>query len=172
MGQPEDQHRRRHLHEPEPAAAPSRERVRRHRATASSTSGRRHHAQPQRADAVQLQQPPARARASRVSGLLGNAVSDYKSTVDGAEGVRLPRPELRLGQQHEPESDRTTISQRRLVSALRPGDARLQQLPVPDGHGPQRLDVDDSRRSGTRSSIRRSRRASSSPTRSRRSAVT
>ncbi len=53
-----------------------------------------------------------------VSGLLGNAVSDAKSTVDAAQGTRFLEPNFVSINNTSIRTSRTTIAQRRLVSAF------------------------------------------------------
>jgi TonB-linked SusC/RagA family outer membrane protein len=53
-----------------------------------------------------------------LSGLVGNSVSDQKSTVDGAEGVNFLDPNFVSINNTLTKSDRTVITQRRLVSAF------------------------------------------------------
>ena len=53
-----------------------------------------------------------------LSGLVGNAVLDQKSTVDGAEGVNFLDPNFVSINNTLTKSDRTIITQRRLVSAF------------------------------------------------------
>jgi TonB-linked SusC/RagA family outer membrane protein len=53
-----------------------------------------------------------------LSGLVGNSILDQKSTVDGAEGVNFLDPNFVSINNTLSKSDRTTITQRRLVSAF------------------------------------------------------
>ena len=152
VGLHQDQHRRRRLHEPEPDAAASRERDRRSPTAAFSTSTTTSRATSTRRR-CSTSTPHARQGpvAQRLRGQRG--LRTTKSTVDGAEGTELPRSELHLrSTTRGTKSSRTVITQRRLVSAFG-RRRRLPQLPVRDGHRPERLDVDDSGRRATRSSI-------------------
>ena len=153
VGQPQDQHRHRQLHEPEPDPAPSRERDSASRTTASSTQATTSRATSTRRRCSTSTRTRS-AKSLSISGLLGNAVSDDKSTTDALEGHQTSsiRTSSRSTTRNQ-RTSRTTIAQRRLVSAFGSATLDFKQLPVPHGHGPQRLDVDDSGRSGTRSSI-------------------
>ena len=111
------------VHEPGPDAAPSRERVRGHRQR-HSRHQRRHHAQPQRADAVQRQRASSSARVCR-SAASSATRSRHRSRRWTAR--RAPTSSIRISSRsttRRRSTSRTVITQRRLVSALRPGDAR------------------------------------------------
>ena len=60
----------------------------------------------------------ALARGLSISGLLGNAVSDAKSTVDAAQGTRFLDPNFVSINNTNIRTSRTSIAQRRLVSAF------------------------------------------------------
>ena len=127
VGQPQDATSARRLHEPEPDPAASGE-----RAAASRNGGILDQADDitrniNVADAAQLQQPSARRSSLSISGFVGNAISDQQ--VDASMRWRARTSSIRTSSRsttRRPQSSRTTIAQRRLVSALRPGDARLQ----------------------------------------------
>src|SRR5215467_5728838 len=53
-----------------------------------------------------------------ISGMLGNEILDQKSTVDGAEGTNFLDPNFISINNAQAKSDRTVITQRRLVSAF------------------------------------------------------
>ena len=78
-----------------------------------------------------------------ISGLVGNAISDFKSTTDAPEGPGFPGPELRLRQQHapsdEPHHDRAAPP----GQPLRQATLDYKRLPVRHRHRPERLDLDD-----------------------------
>jgi len=57
-------------------------------------------------------------RGLSISGMLGNEVLDQKSTVDGAEGTNFLDPNFISINNAQAKSDRTVITQRRLVSAF------------------------------------------------------
>lgn len=58
------------------------------------------------------------AKGLSISGLVGNSILDQKSTVDGAEGTNFLDPNFISINNSLSKSDRTVITQRRLVSAF------------------------------------------------------
>ena len=143
VGQPQDEHRHRRLHEPEPDSASIP------RARAGSTQlgmlenwddvTRKINAQ-----TVFNINSRSLFKGISVSGLFGNATSDYKSTADDVQGP-TSRSELRLDQQHA-HGERLLATDDRAAppgQRLRQRHVRLQPLSLPDGDGSQRLDVDD-----------------------------
>jgi TonB-linked SusC/RagA family outer membrane protein len=70
-----------------------------------------------------------------LNGLLGNATLDQKSTTDGAEGTKFLDPNFVSINNTGTKSDRTVISQRRLVSAFGSATANFRDLLYVTGTG-------------------------------------
>ncbi len=79
-----------------------------------------------------------------VSGLLGNAISDSKSTTDALLGRDFLDPNFVSINNTNLRQNKTTIAQRRLVSAFGSATFDYYAVPVLDGDGEERLDLDDS----------------------------
>jgi TonB-linked SusC/RagA family outer membrane protein len=69
------------------------------------------------------------------SGLVGNSVIDQKSTVDGAEGVNFLDPNFISINNTLTKSDRTVVTQRRLVSAFGQATANFRNYLYVTGTG-------------------------------------
>ena len=116
LGSPQDQHRDRCVHEPTPDASPSGKRDG-GSSKASSTSTTT-------SPAISMRRRYSASTSVKsssglsLSGLVGNAVLDQQSKVDGAEGVNFLDPNFVSINNTLTKSDRTIITQRRLVSAF------------------------------------------------------
>jgi TonB-linked SusC/RagA family outer membrane protein len=70
-----------------------------------------------------------------ISGLIGNSISDQKSTVDGAEGINFLDPNFISINNTGNKSDRTVVAQRRLVSAFGQATANFRNYLYVTGTG-------------------------------------
>jgi TonB-linked SusC/RagA family outer membrane protein len=70
-----------------------------------------------------------------INGLVGNAVLDQKSTIDGAEGTKFLDPNFISINNTGNKSDRTVISQRRLVSGFADATANFRDYLYVTGTG-------------------------------------
>ena len=130
--------------------------------------GGRHHAQPQRADACSTS-IAGRCHGESVA-QRARRQPDHRrpvDTMDALNGQDFLDPNFVSINNTNLRSNRTTLAQRRLVGAVRPGRRSTTRSTCTSRSRAGTTGRRRFRRAPTRSSTRRSRRASSSPTRSR-----